>query len=149
VETRTLKDLTNDQIKELEPELVSSLLFKAEHLAKTIKALKAQAHQLMTDGTEIPGWFLKPGNKVRKISDVAAAVKLLLESDLGLTPSDLLDLTDISAGVMTTAVAEKLDISGDKAKKKLAEVLGAVLTLTENAPSVSKVPKKKAEKKKK
>ncbi len=137
----TLKDLSSDQIKELEPEIMSALLGNAEHITKTIKALRDYAKQFIKDGGDIPGWYLKDGSKVRNIKDNAAAVKLLLNSDIGITPTGLLDSTTLPPGVLTEAIAVKLDLSKKKAEEKLAEVLGDVLTYKQNDPSLKRAKK--------
>ena len=99
------------------------------------------AKQMLKDGIDIPGWELKPGSKVRQIEDNAAAVKLILGSDIGITPTGLLDATTLPPGALTEAIAVKLDLSKKKAEEKLAEVLGDVLTYKQNDPSLKRAKK--------
>lgn len=112
---RDAKELTDDEIAEI--------IGKAEKLAKWAEEVKKYARsQAIEHGKQWPGWKLIPGKSNRIITDETAAMELLeLE---GYPRAQTCELRGIGA-------LEEL-----VGKKKLPEVLGALLIKPEGTPAL-------------
>ena len=135
----TLTEVDKDEIKKLEPQLISALLDKWQHVKKTGAALEKQAKALLEEGGEIPNWGLKEGNKVKAINEIETATKLILEDEtLDVSPSDLLAICTFPIGKLLDLIIAKTGSSKQNAEKQLEETLGEVLTFNQNKPSLKR-----------
>jgi hypothetical protein len=139
---KKLIEYSMEEIADQEPQIISELLDKWQHIKKTGEALEKRAKQILEDGGEIENWGLKSGAVRKSISDISEAVKLLLANDVsGLTPNDLLEICSIPH----TKIAEKIIVKTGCTKKEaqfiVEQTLGDLLTETHNKPSLKRVSK--------
>lgn len=141
-----LSETTPSQIKNAEGEIVAALLEDWQHTKKTGEALEKRAKELIKQGVIVANdeveWELKPGAKMKGLSDMQTAVSLILKDKmLKISSQELLDICTLPMGKLTDLIATKLAISKPNAELQLAATLGDVLTLKPKAPSLKRVPK--------
>jgi hypothetical protein len=139
---KKLSEYTAEEIQALEPELISMLLDKWNHVSATGKALEAVAKALISNGTKIPNWSLKDGSVRRKTEDAQSVAEAMMASEeLNIKPSDLMGICSFSAKDLTDLIREKAGVSEKRAKELLREVLGSLLTETLDKPSLKREKK--------
>ncbi len=134
-----LKDMSPDDIKDAEPEILSQLLDDWQHLKKTGAVLEDRAKHVIGEGTEIPGWYLKDGAKMKGMTDIREAVALMLkDKELKISSEELLDICSLPMGKLVALIAYKLNLSKSGADIQLQATLGDVLTYTQKSPSLKR-----------
>ena len=89
--------------------------------------------RLQDDPKSVPGWTLKPGNKVRRITDIEEAIALL---DGIISPSTFYRCCNVSLGALEEAMRTNQGISVAQSKHVIKERLGEVIDENQNQPSI-------------
>jgi len=115
------------------------LIARAKQAAKIADAVLDKAKAMLTEGHEIPGYFLKPGNEVRKVTDIAKAFELIkdfisYEDYLKLCTVPPAKLEEVFIQAMKAASPE---MSKKDAEAKFSELMRPVICKSQNAPSLA------------
>jgi hypothetical protein len=137
---KKLSEYSIEEIQELEPQIVAMLLDKWDHVKATGKALELAAKRLIDDGNTIPNWKLKKGSVRRKVSadSKAVAEAMMGSEEIPIKPSDLMDICSFSAKDLAELVGEKSGATKRRSNELLTELLGSLLTESQDAPSLQR-----------
>ena len=117
------------------PERVAELLDKCELAERVIEAVRTGAKRMIASGVSVPGWRLKPGAKPKKVSAKAAWAKI--GQQIG--GSAFAEACTVSIPALAIGwKGQHPELSEKAARAAVEEILGDDITITENAPSLSR-----------
>lgn len=140
----TEKDSTEALAKAM-PDLIPA----AKQAKKIADAILDKAKDLITSGVAVEGYYLKDGNEVRSIADIAQGFELV-KNAYGVSYDEYLNLCSIKVGKLEELCVGKqksrVEAEGGKlllknAKREFEEVTKSVVVKTQNAPSLAEVKK--------
>lgn len=118
----------------LKPEEKADVLSKISFAEKIFKAVKDEAKKELEQNPDaIPGFYLKPGNNVRNISDNEEAMRVLRGE--GISPEEILHSLKLPVGSIEDLLKAKKGISKNEAKELVNQILP--LDTKPNAPSLA------------
>ena len=106
--------------------------------AKTaLRALEAAYKKLLEQDPDcVPGWYLKAGNHVREIEDIAAAHQIAVES--GLSTASFLDCAKVSITALQSALGAVWEVKGKRLEDGFNRSFDSVIISKQNAPSLAR-----------
>lgn len=117
------------------PERVAELLDKCELAERVIDAIRAGAKTMLQSGVSVPGWRLKAGATVKKVSAQAAWAKI--GQQIG--GSAFADACTVSVPKLAAGwKGQHPELSEKAARSAVESMLGDEITTTENAPSLAR-----------
>lgn len=111
-------------------------LDRCEAVESIILAIRAHAKQLLAAGEEVPGWKLKDGRHVRTIPNVALAWERLQDN---LSAAAFMSACKATLTPLEEAYGEATGLKGKALRKSFDELLGDVIVMRQDAPSLEKV----------
>jgi hypothetical protein len=103
-----------------------------------VSALRERAIALLTAGTEIPGWTLKPGRKRMECPDLNAAHAVWLAGG-GTTPEFMGALSGPSLPTLAEAEQARTGLSLAASRRAVNDRLGPCLTETRDKPRLARI----------
>ena len=117
------------------PERVAELLDKCELAERVIDAIRAGAKTMLESGVAVPGWRLKAGAKIKKVSAQAAWSKI--GQQIG--GSAFAEACTVSVPKLAMGwKGQHPELSEKSARSAVESMLGDEITVTENAPSLAR-----------
>lgn len=112
---------------------------------KTIKAFDDYAHKHLFAGHTIQGWFLKPGSRVAKFTNIQGAFSKL-KQDFAVKPEEFCSACTLNKGGVESLVKEKMGPATPQ--YEVDHYVGQLVTqfgeVKESKPSLRKEPAPKA-----
>jgi len=117
------------------PERVAELLDKCELAERVIDAIRAGAKTMLQSGVSVPGWRLKSGATIKKVSAQAAWAKI--GQQIG--GSAFSEACTVSVPKLALGwKGQHPELSEKAARAAIESMLGDEITTAENAPSLSR-----------
>lgn len=124
-----------DSAELADPVRVAQLLDRCDQAERVIDAIRSGAKQMLEAGVAVPGWRLKPGAKPKKVDAQAAWAKIGLQ----IGGSAFAECCTVSIPKLAGAWKTQSGAKSDKAAREhVDQLLGDAVTVTENAPSLTK-----------
>lgn len=120
---------------ELSCEVLATLLDRCDMADRVIDAIRAEGKRRIEAGVIVPGWRLKPGNTIKKVS--AQAAWAMIGQQIG--GAAFAEACNVSLPSLASAWRAQTGAKSDKAAREdLERLLGDAVTEKQNAPSLSK-----------
>lgn len=117
------------------PERVAELLDKCELAERVIESIRTGAKSMIEAGVAVPGWRLKAGAKIKKVSAQAAWAKI--GQQIG--GSAFAEACTVSVPKLALGwKGQHPELSEKAARSAVESMLGDEITTTENAPSLAR-----------
>ncbi len=136
--------------KEIEPgdvpqELIPYILDSFERHTKTMKAFKDYAKKQMFEGLEVKGWFVKPGNPVRKFTKLVE-LSQHLKKEYNCNAETFRAACSISTGGVKDIIKAGLPpgTPASQIEHLVNQCVTNYGTTKQNADSIAPLPKSKA-----
>jgi hypothetical protein len=119
------------------PEQMADLLAKADQaeyllsiIGRRIEGIREAGVAMMSDGTKVPGWKVKPGKRTRKVDDLQAAFEAMQAA--GFSAPEFVDccklsVPDLEAKWVPRYQAQHPDATQKVAKEAFLMLLGTLL----------------------
>jgi hypothetical protein len=131
-------------------ESLPMLIPAAKHAKKLADAILDKAKDLIASGVTVEGYYLKDGNEVRSVADIAQGYELV-KNAYGITYDEYLNLCSIKVGKLeelcVTKQKARVEAEGGKlllknAKREFEEITKSVVVKTQNAPCLAEIKTK-------
>jgi len=118
-------------------ENIAAFLNRVHFAEDVIEAVKVEAKRRLELGETIPGWELKPGRTMEKVTDPTTVYNRVLE--LGVTDAGFLSCVTVQKGALKDAVRLATGKKGNGLDGIMESVLDGCVTSTQAAPSLGKI----------
>lgn len=112
-----------------EPKQLGVLYYQATQAENVIKRIKEHVRLILSDGGEVEGYDLRPGNKRTKITDTKLAFKILSDEVADISADEFMKLCNVSMKDLATLFHVKREPGHtvQESAKDLEKLLAGVL----------------------